>query len=111
EAGNFTLDDFKRQIEQISRPGLMKKMIGMMPGMGDLAGMLQNSDHEKEMRRLRGIIDSMTSQERRTPKVITPARRQRIAAGAGTTPQKVNELLKQFDTMSSMMKGASPSEL
>ncbi|EAQ77527.1 signal recognition particle protein [Blastopirellula marina] len=111
EAGSFTLDDFKRQLEQIMRPGLMKKMLGMMPGFGDMANMLQNTDHEKDMRRLRGIIDSMTREERRTPKVITPTRRQRIAAGSGTSPQEVNELLKQFDAMSSMMKGASPSEL
>lgn len=105
QKGQFNLDDFRKQLDQIARPGLMQKMMGLMPGMGELTKMLGNSDHEGEMRRLGGMIDSMTPDERNNPKLIDNSRRQRIAKGAGVAPQQVNELLKQFDAMASMMKG------
>jgi signal recognition particle subunit SRP54 len=102
--GAFTLEDFRKQLAQVARPGLMQKMMGMMPGMGELNKMLGEVDAENDMRRLFGIIDSMTPAERRNPKVIDPSRRQRIAAGSGTQPQEVNELIKQFDGMKSIME-------
>jgi signal recognition particle subunit SRP54 len=102
--GEFTLEDFRKQLAQVARPGLMQKMMGMMPGMGELNKMLGEVDAENDMRRLFGIIDSMTPAERRNPKVIDPSRRQRIAAGSGTQPQEVNELIKQFDGMKSIME-------
>jgi signal recognition particle subunit SRP54 len=102
--GEFTLEDFRKQLQQVARPGLMQKMMGMMPGMGELNKMLGEVDAENDMRRLFGIIDSMTPAERRNPKVIDPSRRQRIAAGSGTQPQEVNELIKQFDGMKSIME-------
>ncbi len=102
--GEFTLDDFRKQLQQIARPGLMQKFMGLMPGMGEMSKMLQDVDAEKDMRRLFGIIDSMTQSERTDPKSIDPGRRQRIAAGAGVQPQEVNELVKQFDGMASIMK-------
>ncbi|MEX1041847.1 MAG: signal recognition particle protein [Pirellulaceae bacterium] len=105
QKGQFNLDDFRKQLDQIARPGLMQKMMGLMPGMGELTKMLGDSDHEGEMRRLGGMIDSMTAAERNNPKLIDNSRRQRIAKGAGVAPQQVNELLKQFDAMASMMKG------
>jgi signal recognition particle subunit SRP54 len=105
QKGQFNLDDFRKQLDQIARPGLMQKMMGLMPGMGELTKMLGDSDHEGEMRRLGGMIDSMTADERNNPKLIDNSRRQRIAKGAGVAPQQVNELLKQFDAMASMMKG------
>jgi len=105
QKGQFTLVDFRKQLGQIARPGLMQKMLGLMPGMGELNNMLQDGDHEKEMRRLGGMIDAMTPPERTDPKLIDNSRRQRIAKGAGVSPQEVNELLKQFDSMAAMMKG------
>ncbi|MEW4451590.1 signal recognition particle protein [Bremerella sp. JC817] len=105
QKGQFTLDDFRKQLDQIARPGLMTKMLGLMPGMGEMSKMLQGGDHEKEMKRLGGMIDSMTAAERNDPKVIDNSRRQRIAKGAGVSPQEVNELIKQFDSMASLMKG------
>ena len=105
QKGQFTLDDFRKQLNQIARPGLMQKMLGMMPGMGEMTKMLQGGDHEKEMRRLGGMIDSMTPAERNDPKLIDNSRRQRIAKGSGVSPQEVNELIKQFDSMASLMKG------
>ncbi|MBI1246904.1 signal recognition particle protein [bacterium] len=105
QKGQFTLDDFRKQINQIARPGLMTKMLGLMPGMGEINKMLQGGDHEQEMKRLGGIIDSMTQAERNDPKLIDNSRRQRIAKGSGVSPQEVNTLIQQFDSMATMMKG------
>lgn len=105
QKGQFTLDDFRKQLNQIARPGLMQKMLGLMPGMGDITKLLQNGDHEQDMKRLGGMIDSMTPAERHNPRLIDNSRRQRIAKGAGVSPQEVNELIKQFDSMASLMKG------
>jgi signal recognition particle subunit SRP54 len=78
----------------------------MIPGMGAMKDMLGNSDVEGDMDRLFGIIDSMTPEERRNPsRVIDQSRRRRIAAGAGVQPHEVNDLVKQFDGMASLMKG------
>jgi signal recognition particle subunit SRP54 len=104
QAGEFTLDDFKKQLSQILQPGLMTKMLSLLPGVGDAMKMLAGADHEGDAKRLVGIIDSMTKAERRNPKVIDISRRQRIAKGAGVAPQQVNELIKQFETVSPMIK-------
>lgn len=103
-AGEFTLDDFKGQLRQVLQPGLMQKMLGLLPGMGQISEMMNGTDTAGEMKRMLGIIDSMTPQERRTPKVIDPARRNRIARGSGVQVQEVNALLKQFDMMAPIMK-------
>jgi signal recognition particle subunit SRP54 len=66
--------------------------------------MLNGADAEGEMKRTLGIIDSMTPQERRNPKIIDPSRRNRIARGAGVQVQEVNALIKMFDTMAPVMK-------
>ena len=111
--GNFTLDHFRQQLQQVAKPGLMQKMMGLLPGMGGMADMLKQADSDKEMRRLMGIIDSMTPTERNNPKIIDQSRRQRIATGAGVQPQDVNGLIKQFEPMADMMKkmaGASMSD-
>jgi len=102
--GEFTLDDFRKQLAQMAKPGIMQKMMGMLPGMGELNKMMGEADTEKDMRRLFGIIDSMTPAERRDPKVINQDRRTRIANGAGVQATEVNQLVKQFDGMASVMK-------
>lgn len=103
--GEFTLDDFRKQLSQITRLGPMQKIMGMIPGMGQLSGMLDDVDAEQDMKRLFGIIDAMTSEERTNPtKVIDQSRRRRIAAGAGVEPHEVNGLVKQFDAMAGIMK-------
>ncbi len=102
--GEFTLDDFKKQLTQIKRLGPMQKVMGMIPGMGNMADAMGDADPEQDMKRLFGVIDSMTADERRNPtKVIDQSRRRRIAAGAGVEPSEVNDLVKQFDVMSQMM--------
>ena len=103
-AGEFTLDDFKKQMKQMLQPGLMQKMLSLLPGMGEFSKMMQSEDTEGGAKRLVGIIDSMTAKERRLPKIIDPARRNRIAKGAGVQVQEVNQLIKQYDMMAPIMK-------
>lgn len=106
KAGEFTLDDFKKMLTQTRRLGPLGKVLGMIPGMGGMQEMLGNTDLEKDMNRLFGIIDSMTPDERRNPsKYIDQSRRRRIAAGSGVQPHEVSDLVKQFDGMAAMMKG------
>ena len=102
--GEFTLDDFKGQLEKMAKPGLLQKMVGLMPGMGDAKKMLEGEDTESGIKQATGIINSMTPAERRNPKLIDPSRRQRIAAGSGVQAQEVNQLVKQFDQMAPIMK-------
>lgn len=108
EKGQFTLDDFRNHMQKMAKPGLMQKMMGLMPGMpssADINKMMNDGDTSGEIRRMVGIIDSMTPVERQDPKVIEVSRRQRIAQGAGVKPQQVNELIKQYDTMKPMLTG------
>ncbi len=104
-AGEFTLDDFRKMVAQTTKLGPLQKVISMMPGMGAFGGMLEGADVEKDMKRLFGIIDSMTPDERRNPtKIIDQSRRRRIAAGAGVEPHEVNELVKLFGMMAPQVK-------
>jgi signal recognition particle subunit SRP54 len=102
--GEFTLEDFRKQLSQVTRLGPLQKVMGLIPGMGALNEMMGDVDPEEDMKRLFGIIDAMTPEERRNPsKIIDQSRRRRIAAGAGVQPHEVNDLVKQFDAMSQVM--------
>jgi signal recognition particle subunit SRP54 len=106
--GEFTLDDFRKMLDQTKKLGPLNKIMGMVPGMGHLSDMVGDADAEQEMKRLRGIIDSMTPDERSNPsRIIDQSRRRRIAAGAGVAPHEVNEIVKQFDAMADIMKKMS----
>ncbi|MFN9881676.1 MAG: signal recognition particle protein, partial [Planctomycetota bacterium] len=93
----------------MAKPGLMQKMLGLLPGIGgqlrELQSMMSSAETGKEIRRLCGIVDSMTPVERRNPRVIDVSRRQRIASGAGVQPRQVNELIKQYEMMKPMLTG------
>lgn len=102
--GEFTLEDFRKQLAQIGRLGPLQKVMSLIPGMNSLNEMMGEVDPEEDLKRLLGIIDSMTPEERRNPtKIIDQSRRRRIAAGAGVEPHEVNELVKQFDAMAQIM--------
>ena len=104
--GEFTLDDFKTQLASMAKPGLMKKMLGMMGGpMADVNKMMDDGDTESSVRRTIGIINSMTLDERRNTKLIDPGRRNRIAQGAGVQTNEVTQLVKQYQQMKPMMEG------
>lgn len=105
--GEFTLDDFRRMMNQTRRLGPISKILGLLPGMDALKGMMGNADADAEMKRIGGIIDSMTKSERRNPKMIDLSRRRRIAAGSGVKDSQVNDLIKQFQGMADLMKQMS----
>lgn len=102
-AGKFTLNDFLSQLEQLQKLGPLKKMMGMLPGMNQMRGALDNFD-EKEVTRVKAIVQSMTPAERENPKIINGQRRSRIARGSGVTVSQVNEMLKRFDQAATMMQ-------
>ena len=105
--GKFTLDDFLRSMEQIQKMGSMKSLLKLIPGMGQLAGALDamdGMDPDKDVKRIKAMIQSMTLDERQNPDRIDRSRRNRIARGSGTDPAELNDLLKQFKGMAGMMK-------
>ncbi len=102
--GEFTLEDFLSQMQQMRKLGPIGQLLDMIPGMGKMTQDVDLSNAEKDMKRIEAIIQSMTPQERRRPKILKASRKRRIAAGSGTTVQDVNALLKQFREMQKMMK-------
>jgi signal recognition particle subunit SRP54 len=99
--GDFTLDDFRVQFEQMKKMG-MKDLVGRIPGMSELIP--AGDDPEEAMGRIQGMIDSMTKQERRNPDIIDISRRRRIAAGSGTEPHEVKQFLNQFEQVRTLMR-------
>lgn len=100
---DFTLDDFLQQMAALKNMGSLKKMLGMLPGMGELREQLENFD-EREMDRVEAIITSMTPQERRQPRILNGSRRLRIARGSGTQVSEVNQLLERFGEAQKIMR-------
>jgi signal recognition particle subunit SRP54 len=102
QEGDFTLDDFRKQFEQLKKMGPMKDIMASMPGMGDMIP--EGEDPEDAFRRIQGMIDSMTKEERRNPDVIDIGRRRRIAAGSGVEPHEIKQFLGQFDQVRDLMR-------
>jgi signal recognition particle subunit SRP54 len=102
--GEFTLEDFLEQFRQMRKLGPMENLIKMLPGGSEALKQADLSKSEREMRRMEGIICSMTPRERRNPVILNASRRKRIAAGSGTTVTEVNNLLNRFSQMQQMMK-------
>ncbi|MFZ4515456.1 MAG: signal recognition particle protein [Acidimicrobiia bacterium] len=100
--GEFTLEDFLEQMQQVKKMGPLKNLLGMMPGIPKEVRKAEID--ERELGRIEAIIHSMTPDERRNPKMINGSRRIRIAKGSGTSTMQVNQLLKQFEQMQQMMK-------
>jgi signal recognition particle subunit SRP54 len=111
QGGEFTLDDFLAQMQQVRKLGSMSKIMGMLPGMGQFRDQLENFD-EREVDRIQAIIQSMTPAERANPKIIDGSRRARIAAGSGRQVSDVNNLVDRFFEARKMMqqfaKGGMP---
>jgi signal recognition particle subunit SRP54 len=102
EKGDFNLNDFRKQFEQMAKMGGMKEMMGNMPGMGELIP--EGEDPDVAVKRIQGIIDSMTKEERKNPDVIDLSRRRRIAAGSGTEPHDIKQFLNQFEQVRGFMR-------
>ncbi|MGH3414628.1 MAG: signal recognition particle protein [Marmoricola sp.] len=101
--GEFTLDDFLEQMQQLRKMGSMSKMLGMLPGMAQYREQLENFD-EREIDRVQAIIQSMTPAERANPKMIDGSRRSRIAKGSGRNVSDVNDLVDRFFEARKMMQ-------
>ena len=100
--GEFTLDDFLEQLQQVKKMGSISSIMGMLPGMPKE---LKNAEiGDDQVKLTEAIIRSMTPEERRNPEIINGSRRTRIAKGSGTTVPDVNRLVKQFSEMQKMMK-------
>ena len=101
----FDLNDFKAQIQQMRNMGGLESLLSKMPGeLGQAAKQIPEGTAEKAMGHVEAIINSMTPKERAHPEIIKASRKKRIAAGAGTTVQEVNKMLKQFEQSQQMMK-------
>ncbi len=98
----FDLNDLLAQFQQIKKMGSMKQILSMLPGMGN---QLKDVDiDDREFARVEAIIQSMTAKERAKPDILNASRRRRIAAGAGTTVENVNKLMRQYEQMKKMFK-------
>lgn len=102
--GQFTLDDFLSQLQQVRKMGSLGNLMKMMPGMTKEVRQAASSVDDRDLNRVEAIIRSMTPAERSNPAIIDGSRRTRIANGSGTTVPAVNQLLNQFREMQKMMK-------
>lgn len=108
EKGEFTLEDFLAQFQTIRSMGSVRDILAMLPGSGSLLREVDVDD--RDLKRVEAIIQSMTPEERRNPKIIGGSRKRRIASGSGSAPQDVNRLLKQFADTQKMMKTLAGSK-
>jgi signal recognition particle subunit SRP54 len=105
KGGDFDLNDFKAQLSQMKKMGGLSSLMDKLPAQFQQAAQGADMNNaEKQMRRMEGIINSMTLQERAKPELIKAARKRRIAAGAGVHVQEVNRMLNQYEQMRGMMK-------
>jgi len=105
EKGQFDLDDLADQLGKLEKLGGLNDIVGMLPGVGKIKQQMKDARiDDKQIKRQRAILSSMTRGERRRPDIIKASRKQRIAAGSGTTVQEINKLLKQHLEMQRMMK-------
>ncbi|TQS44299.1 signal recognition particle protein [Cryptosporangium phraense] len=104
--GDFTLDDFLEQMVAVKKMGPISNVLGMLPGMNQMKGQLDNLD-DKHFDRVAAVIRSMTPLERQDPKIINGSRRLRIANGSGTTVTDVNQLVERFFEARKMMRQMS----
>lgn len=104
-SGKFTLEDFAKQLDMVKKMGSLSSIMSYMPGMGGLKltpDMIEKG--EKETKKFRVIIQSMTQKERKLPKTIDESRKKRISLGSGTTVEDVDSLLKRFEETSQFAK-------
>ena len=100
----FNLEDFRDQLQELKKMGPLSQLLDMIPGMSQLTRDLQPDVTDQQMKVIEAIINSMTIEERRSPRVINGSRKRRIARGSGTSVTEVNDLLSQFRQMQRLMK-------
>src|SRR5262249_15503197 len=105
KAKQLDLNDFVAQLQRVRKMGPLGDLIGMIPGLGNVKRQLQQTEIDDSFfKKAEAIVFSMTPQERRNPDIIGGSRRRRIAAGSGTLPQDVNQLLKQWKEAKKIMQ-------
>ena len=104
---DFSLDDFLQQMEQVQKMGSLEDLMGMMPGLAGNPAMKNIQVDNKQLGRIKAIIQSMTMNERNDPKLLNASRRKRIAKGSGCEVADINRLMKQFKMVKKMMKQLS----
>ena len=102
--GKFDFEDYLESMKQMRNLGGISSILGMMPGMGAKMGDIESMIDEKQLARMEAIVLSMTPEERRNPKILSPSRKHRIAKGAGVDISVVNRFIKQFEQSQKMMK-------
>jgi len=102
--GEFNLEDFLAQLQQIKKLGPLSQLLEMIPGYAKISKDVSPELTDQQMKRVEAIINSMTREERLNPRIINASRKRRIARGSGTTVQEVNMLLSQFRQTQRMMK-------
>lgn len=104
--GEFNFVDFLDQLENIKKLGNIKSLIGMIPGMQNMAGALKDVDLEgsDEIKKIKAMVNSMTKKERENPDILSASRKRRIASGAGLDIMEVNKVIKQFNNAAKMAK-------
>ena len=107
--GQFNFNDFLEQMDQMKKLGSMKSIMGMIPGMGNMAKQIGDMDLENssEMKAIKSMVSSMTKKERENPDLLNNTRKRRISAGAGLDQMQVNRVLKQFKNAAKMAKKMS----
>lgn len=103
--GEFTLEDFAKQLKQMRKMGPLGQLMEMLPGqMGQVARQVDPRDAEDQLKTIEAVINSMTLQERRNPKLLNASRRRRIARGSGLDVQVVNQVMKRFRETQRLIK-------
>jgi signal recognition particle subunit SRP54 len=104
--GQFNFNDFLEQMESMKKLGSMKSLMGMIPGMGNMAKAMKDFDLEnsQELKQIKALVNSMTPKERENPDLLNNSRKQRLAKGAGMDQMEVNRILKQFKNAAKMAK-------
>ena len=106
-SGKFTLDDMLYSIDSSRKLGPLSSIMGMLPGMSDLKGMVNDDEADAKLKKTKAIIQSMTKEERRDPSKLRGTHKRRIAKGSGTTVDDVNKVINQFDKMKKVMRSFS----
>lgn len=103
-SGKFTLDDMLFQIDQSKKLGPLSSIMGMLPGMNEFKGKISDEDADKELKKTKAVIQSMTPLERKDPSALRGTHKRRIAAGSGTSVDDVNRVINQFEKTKKIMK-------
>ena len=103
-SGKFTMDDLLNSIEQSRKLGPLSSIMGMLPGMGEMASAINDVDADRQLKSIKAIIQSMTPEEREDPSIMRSSHKRRIAKGSGTSVDEVNKLCNQYEKMKKLMK-------